>query len=58
MMKIKITLRLFIKKNQSWFCLARKKEVNLFMTNTVFPLVSAHGAYLILELLSVALISK
>ena len=57
MMKIKITLRLFI-KNKSWFCLARKRQVNLFMTNTVFPLVSAHGAYLIVELLSVALISK
>ena len=50
-MKTKITC-LFIKETKKpRFYLTGKKQVNLFTTNTISPLVSASGAYLVLEFL-------
>ena len=57
-MKTKITC-LFIKETKKpRFYLTGKKQVNLFTTNTISPLVSAPGAYLVLEFLIAALIPK
>ena len=56
MMEIKIILLLSIKKNKETLVLLRQnRQVNLLMTNTVFPLVSVPDA---LKLLSATLTSN